>query len=208
MFTPAGDTRTRTVRTQDRILDAARSLLAAGGADACSMRAVAERSGVTAGAIYRHFRDKEALIEQVVALAFQHYEQFLLESIVSQPVGSFARIAALGDAYIRFAAENEEEFKIIFMPQVGARKKVGEIPGMGGYQVLRRCIVEAIESGAIRDTDPDLAAFYLWSRVHGIVMLLLACDLSDELDVEGGANALNLFQLTRTFVTDGLKAHE
>ena len=40
-------------QTEARIVEAARSLLAEGGVDACSMRAVAEGSGVTAGAIYR-----------------------------------------------------------------------------------------------------------------------------------------------------------
>ncbi len=37
---------------------------------------------------------------------------------------------------------------------------------------LSECIADAMESGELRGTDPDLAAFYLWSRVHGVVMLL------------------------------------
>jgi AcrR family transcriptional regulator len=205
MLQPTLYPQTRALQTQDRILAAARSLLAQGGAPACAMRAVAERAGVTPGAIYRHFSDKDALVARVVELAFQHFETFLLESIVSLPVGSFARIAALGEAYIRFAQENEEEFKIIFTPQVTERKKVDEIPGRAGYPILRRCIAEAMAAEAVRQADPDLVAFYLWSRVHGIVMLLLACDLDDALDVAGGASALNLFEATRTFVTDGLK---
>jgi AcrR family transcriptional regulator len=196
------------MQTQDRILVAARSLLAAGGEEACSMRAVAERSGVTAGAIYRHFADKQALVGRVVELGFAHYERSLLDAIVSLPVGSWARITALGDAYIRFAAEHAEEFKILFNPLVTGRKKVKELPGQGGYSILRRCIVEAMESGALKESDPDLVAFYLWSRVHGIVMLLLACDIGDEIDVEDGPDAANLFRLTRSFVTAGLGIHD
>ncbi len=172
------------------------------------MRAVAERSGVTAGAIYRHFRDKEALVGRVVELGFAQFERTLLEAIVSLPVGSFARIAALGDAYIRFAAEHEEEFKILFNPVVTGRKRVKDLPGQGGYAILRRCIVEAIEHGALKESDPDLVAFYLWSRVHGIVMLLLACDLGDDVDTEWRSEALELFKLTRGYVTAGLGAHE
>ena len=208
MLRPKQANQTRALKTQDRILSAARSLHAAGGAEACAMRAVAERAGITPGAIYRHFDDKEALVARVVELAFQHFERFLLDSIVSQPVGSFARIAALGEAYIGFARDNEEEFKILFNPLVASRKKLHEIPGQAGYPIMLRCIEEAIDAGVVRKTDPRLVAFYLWSRVHGIVMLLLACDLDDVLELDGETTALNLFELTRCFVIDGLKPDE
>jgi len=169
------------------------------------MRAVAEGSGITAAAIYKHFRDKTALVEHLVGLSFQNYERSLLEAIAPLPVGSFARIVAMGEAYIRFAAEHEEEFKILFMPLRGGRKKLSDVPGQGGYAILRQCVVEAIAAGSIRDDDPDLVAFYLWSRVHGIVMLLLACDMSEVVETEGSARPLDLFGSTRSFVVDGLR---
>ena len=184
----------------------ARSLLAEGGAEACSMRAVAEGAGVTAGAIYKHFRDKTALVEHVVHLAFENLDRSLLEAIAPLPVGTFARIAALGEAYLRFAAEHEEEFKVLFMPLQGGRRMLSEVPGEGGYRILRQCVVEAREAGTIQQGDPDLISFYLWSRVHGIVMLLLACDFREVLETDGGQNPLNLFELTRQFVMEGLES--
>ena len=168
------------------------------------MRLVAVESGITPGAIYRHFRDKQALVDQVVELAFDRFERSLLDAIVSLPVGSFARIAALGEAYIRFAEEHEEEFKVLFTPQGGHRRELDELPGQGGYPILRRCVVEAIEVGAMKPADPDHVALYLWSRVHGIVMLLLACDLGAESGSGRGLKPLEVFELTRSFVTDGL----
>ncbi len=105
---------TRTGKTEASLVDAARALLGEGGVNACSMRAVAKRSGVTAGAIYKHFRDKDALVQHVVALAFEHFELHLLRSITSLPVGSIERLAALGEAYLTFAEANPEEFKILF----------------------------------------------------------------------------------------------
>lgn len=193
-------------RTQARIVEVARSRLAEGGAEACSMRAVAEGAGVTAAAIYRHFRDKTALIDHVVGLAFQSFERSLLEAIAPLPVGSFQRLAALGEGYIRFAAEHEEEFKVLFMPLRGGRKRLAEVPGEGGYRILRQCVVECMAAGSVREDDPDLVSLYLWSRVHGIVMLLLACDMSDVVDTEGAQDPLDLFNVTRTFLVEGLRA--
>lgn len=196
---------TTTLRTRERILGAARGLLAGGGLEACSMRAVAGRAGVTAGAIYKHFRDKEALVERVVAAAFERFEVALLTAIADHPVGSFARIAAMGEAYIAFAGEHEEEFKVLFNPIVTSRKRMAHLPGHGGYPILRRCIVEAIEMGTIRpDADPDLVALFLWSRVLGILTLLMACDFEDEIAFEGELDARGLFEATRDLVVDGL----
>ena len=64
--------------------------------------------------------------------------------------------------YIQFAKEHEEEFKILFMPLLGGPKKLSDVPGEGGYRILRQCVGEAIAAGAIRDDDPDLISFYLW----------------------------------------------
>ena len=130
----------------------------------------------------------------------------LLQAIAPMAVGSFARLAALGEAYIRFASEHEEEFKVLFMPLRGGRRELADVPGEGGYPIIRQCVVEAMAAGSVRDDDPDLVAFYLWSRVHGIVMLLLACDLSAVMGADTGARPLELFGLTRSFVIEGLRA--
>lgn len=194
----------RTARTERGILRAARALLAEQGPAGLVMRAVARRAGITAGAIYRHFPDKQALVDRVVGLAFEHLELRLFKSIAPLPVGSFQRVVALGGAYIAFAEENREEFKILFDPFRPGPRKVRDFPGRI-YPILRDCIADAMQSGELRSSDPDLAAFHLWSRVHGVLMLLMACDFSDELshsapELEPSA----LFEATREFVAFGM----
>lgn len=52
------------LRNRDRLLEAARTVFAAGGADA-SLEAVARKAGVGIGTLYRHFPTREALFEAV-----------------------------------------------------------------------------------------------------------------------------------------------
>jgi AcrR family transcriptional regulator len=52
------------VRNRERLLEAAKALFSAGGADA-SLEAVARRAGVGIGTLYRHFPTREALFESV-----------------------------------------------------------------------------------------------------------------------------------------------
>lgn len=53
--------------TRRALLDAAAELLDSGGLDAVTLRAVGARAGVTRGAPYRHFPDKESLLIAVGA---------------------------------------------------------------------------------------------------------------------------------------------
>jgi AcrR family transcriptional regulator len=57
--------------TRERILSAAAQLFAAHGFASASMPAIAERSGITAGAIYRHFKSKAELLLEVVKRALK-----------------------------------------------------------------------------------------------------------------------------------------
>src|SRR6202166_4799444 len=56
--------RTDAVRNRERVLEAAKVVFSAGGADA-SLEAVARQAGVGIGTLYRHFPTREALFEAV-----------------------------------------------------------------------------------------------------------------------------------------------
>ena len=61
------------------------ALLAEGGVDRVSMRAVAERVGVSATAIYHYFQGKQDLIERVVRVAFERFGAYLEAAMRRHP---------------------------------------------------------------------------------------------------------------------------
>jgi AcrR family transcriptional regulator len=61
------------VSTKDRVLRAAADLLADGGRDAVSTRAVSAAAGVQAPTLYRLFGDKDGLLDAVAAHGFAEY---------------------------------------------------------------------------------------------------------------------------------------
>jgi AcrR family transcriptional regulator len=200
--------------TETAILEAARDLLAEGGLEALSMRAVAARIGVSATAIYHWFENKEALVDRVVSHGFDRSEAYLWTAIESLPKGSVERLAALGEAYIRFAIENEQYFKVIFAIQPPAPRHIDDVPGHGGYRVLRQCVVDAMEAGNIRRTDPDLVVLFLWSVVHGLVTIFMACDPKDMLAECEACNSavehlsISIFLHFQELIREGLTPRE
>jgi AcrR family transcriptional regulator len=71
------------VRNRDRVLEAAKSVFSAGGADA-SLEAVARRAGVGIGTLYRHFPTREALFEAVYRREVEQLGD-LAEQLRSEP---------------------------------------------------------------------------------------------------------------------------
>lgn len=198
--------RTRSLATLERIVQATRKLLASRDYAALSMRAVAAEAGISPGAIYRHFRDKKHLVDHVCFATLEEFERELERAIAPYPVGSFDRVVAQGAAYIRLALDQPEHFKILFTPVRPRPARLRDLPGEGGFRLLRQCVADAMEAGRIRRGDPDLAAFFLWSRVHGIVTLMMACDFRESLPLpQSEVTPQRLFDLSRSLLWDGFK---
>jgi AcrR family transcriptional regulator len=198
--------RTRSLATLKRITAATRKLLAKKDFASLSMRAVAAEAGISPGAIYKHFSDKRHLVDHVCHSTLEEFERDLARAIAPHPPGSFDRVVALGSAYIRLALERPEHFKILFTPVKPEPTRLRDLPGEGGFRLLRQCVSEAMKAGQIREGDPDLAAFFLWSRVHGIVTLMMACDFRESLPLpKTEITPQRLFELSRTLLWEGFK---
>ena len=69
---------------RDALVQAALAEVDHGGPEAISIKALAKQLGVSQPAPYRHFADREALLEAVTAEAFRQFNAVLRES-VSKP---------------------------------------------------------------------------------------------------------------------------
>jgi AcrR family transcriptional regulator len=191
---------------EEAILEAARDLLAKGGVDALVMRTVADRVGVSAPALYHYFKGKQDLVDRVVRMGFERFGEYLERGGAEHRKGSLRRIHALGEAYLRFALENQAYFRVIFSIQPKHGRSVEDLPAGGGYHLLRQSVVDAMEAGTLRGTDPDLLALYVWSAVHGLVTLTLSCT---EPPCGGKCmpmSPVELYEAFAPFVFEGIRA--
>ncbi len=192
------------------ILAAARDVLAQRGLDGLSMRAVAERVGVSATALYHYFENKDALVDRVVQSGFRRFGEYLQHAAEPHPRGSLERVRALGEAYVRFALENRAYFRVLFSLSPGQPHSITDLPDGGGYGLLRAAVVDAMGAGTMRRADPDLVVMYLWSMTHGLVTIGLACRIEECPELGPGiahGHPLELFEAFGTFIHEGLARH-
>lgn len=110
-----------TVTTVRKIATAARRLLDTEGADAVTMRRVAEVVGITPMAIYRHYPDRAALLNALADDGFQELAASLKGKRYTGNIES--RLLKMAEIYLDHAIENPRLFELMFLkPREGARR--------------------------------------------------------------------------------------
>lgn len=155
------------------ILAAARTLLArTGNADAVSIRAVADMVGVTSPSIYLHFADKQALLDAVLSNVFAELDEKM--NAGPTDVHPLERLCQQGMAYIRFALESPEHYRLAVS---SVRTELGDVDIVlqtAAFEHFRQTVEECMAAGVFAPGDPIPVAIDLWAAAHGIVSLLIA----------------------------------
>jgi TetR/AcrR family acrAB operon transcriptional repressor len=154
---------TAKVPTRARILAAAEALFASHGFDGVTMPAIAAASGITAGAIYKHFTSKAALFFEVVRRAVEAAPasaggESLPEAVASYTTRRLKRVRQMAVEVHYAAARNPEVRRML---RGALDRQIGEIG---------EAVAAAQRSGALSaDADPELAATAVMAFIMGLM---------------------------------------
>jgi AcrR family transcriptional regulator len=163
-----------------RILDAARELFAEEGYDSVTMRRIAEKIEYSATAIYFHFRDKHALMQELCDEDFGALaQQFQGIARIADPVDRLRRI---GQAYVGFAMSHRNHYRLMFMTPKPEEMKPEDSrwtrgnPEEDAYAFLKATVADAIAAGRLRPEyrDADMVSQIVWAGTHGVASLHIA----------------------------------
>jgi AcrR family transcriptional regulator len=155
------------------ILEASIALMNEGGLGALSMREVARRAGVSHQAPYHYFADRETILAELAGDGFDKLYDYMV-SAIGLAKDKAGKNRAMGEAYIRFALNHPEVFKLMF------RCEMCDLSRYPDAKVKAdRCFNVVVQtlgaSGNSSDkTNPDLAPVIAsWSMAHGLATLML-----------------------------------
>ena len=92
--------------TRERLLAAARELIEEGGYGSASVAAIADRGGVAAGTLYRHFVSKEELFLEVFRDVCSGEERAMRAAAAAAGPGAVDRLEAVLTTFARRALQN------------------------------------------------------------------------------------------------------
>jgi AcrR family transcriptional regulator len=159
---------------RDEILDATTDLLLeTGHARSVSIRSVAQRVRVTPPSIYLHFTDKAALLDAVCARYFERLDLEMQRAAQehSAPVDA---LRAQGQAYVRFAIQTPELYRIATMGEYRSGRDVDVVLDSSAFQHIRATVQALVDDGLRLQDDPSTIALELWAAAHGVAAMLIA----------------------------------
>ena len=146
------------------------------GAGALNARALAEALNCSTQPIFSNFQSMEELTAEVMRSAHKLYLGFIKNEAES---GKYPRYKAYGMAYIRFASDERELFKLLFM----CDRRGADLQTTEDFDASVEMIMEA--NGVSLETA-RLMHLEMWTCVHGIAVMTATSFLSFEWDVISG----------------------
>lgn len=165
------------------LIDAGVQLARFGGPDAVVLREATRQVGVVPNAAYRHFADRNALLQAVCSAAQSELAIAMETELAACPrkknavQSARAHLRAVGTGYLRFAQAEPGLFRTAF--SVHENLEQATIPEMAGksgltpFQLLGAALDEMVKAGILPSERRPFAEVLAWSAVHGLAMLLI-----------------------------------
>ena len=141
------------------------------------MRAVARDVGVSATAIYRHFKSKDDLLRVVVRVGSERFALYLTRGLEGKT--PLERLQRTGEGYLDFAFDHPEDYRIMFLSwdrlDLGAHSERGTTQPAPMFRFFLDRVKECLPQAP--QPTPDVvmrSALLFWAQVHGMASLYIA----------------------------------
>jgi AcrR family transcriptional regulator len=160
--------------TAEKIVAAAGKVLGREGAPAITMRRVAKSVGITPMALYRHFEDRDGLLNTLADRGFE--ELAARAGGTPMPAGAEQQLMKILDVFLDFALQKPRLFELMFLERrQGARQFPEDF--REGKSPTAKFVVAALETGmkegSFRRDDVWEITFETGALLQGLVMLYL-----------------------------------
>ncbi len=148
--------------TKDDIIKTTIKLVREKGTDSINARSIASALNCSTQPIFSNFESMEELEEAIIISAYDQYLNFIKSEVET---GKYPEYKSFGMAYIRFAKEEKELFKLLFM-----RDRTKEDYSFSpDFEESVKMIMNA---NGISKEKATLIHLEMWTCVHGIGTML------------------------------------
>ncbi len=175
---------------KEALVEAARRFIAERGLTGFTLVDAARLVGVSPAALYRHFRGREALLEEVARLGFAELAERLARALRG-PGTPLERFTRMGEAYLTFAQEEPGYYAAIFEARpAGPGGRCEPARDTNAFDLLVDALKTTFPHG-FGGVEPRFLALEVWALSHGIATLSAAGRLP------GGAGSPTKYELLR-----------
>ncbi len=154
---------------KNSLIAAAREQIEKDGATSLNLRALARTLGVTHPAVYRHFADKEALLEAVAEQGFEKLAAQLAAAVAEEYEDAEPRLHALATTYVDFALAHPELLHVMFaLIPYDARVRNDSL-----YAATKKAYAVLLDSVTDMPGEERTNGAIVWATMHGLAQLAI-----------------------------------
>lgn len=136
-----------------------------------SLRELATSLGVSHVSLYRHFKNKDMLINAIVARSFESFHHALTSAPVHKKVDK--HLLNVGRAYVQFAIDEEGQYRSMFYRYSSELQEGSCEYADKAFLFLIELIEKGISEKVFKKVDPQMAGRHFWSGLHGLALLII-----------------------------------
>lgn len=149
--------------TRDEMLNKALNITRKNGLAGLTARALADELGCSVKPVFGLFKNMEEVQQEVFSAAFRLYQSYQQEDMAE---GKYPPYKASGMSYIRFAREEKELFKLLFMRD-RSQEKIED-----NREDVRPLLELLKQNLGLEEEEAYLFHLELWVYVHGIATMI------------------------------------
>ena len=141
-----------------------------------TLKVLSDATGTSRSAIYKHFKNKDALIETIIENGFDKFDAETTQYLHDESKALIDKFYLTGKLYVEFAKRNPNLYRLLFGKKYAhIREELLSIKDedCSGFAALQKTIEDGQKQGTLKKDDSYKQAIVIWATMHGISSLII-----------------------------------
>ncbi|TDG13739.1 TetR/AcrR family transcriptional regulator [Seongchinamella unica] len=156
---------------RNALIVAAAELIEEAGCPDFAISDAAKRAGVSAAAPYRHFKDRDDLLNAVADLCFIGLAENVLQTRDRHEMGTRECIIALGLTYLQYVSDRPAFYQLMWNEQEHLPDEHSDNASRPGFSIFLEAVQAWCERQHFSGVDALDLAVKMWALAHGLAVL-------------------------------------
>lgn len=141
-----------------------------------TLKVLSDATNTSRSAIYRHFKNKDELMETIIRVGFEKFDDMTSPILIDTSKPLIDRFYFSAKAYLEFAKTNPNLYRLLFGKKYAhIREDVINLKDekCSGFGALKLAVQEGQSTGILKKEDSYQQTIIIWSSLHGLSSLII-----------------------------------
>jgi len=141
-----------------------------------TLKVLSDATGTSRSAIYKHFKNKDALIEILIERGFDKFDEETTPYLRDNTKALVDKFYFTGKLYVEFARKNPNLYRLLFGKKYAhIREGLLSIKDedCSGFATLQNAVEDGQKQGILKKDESYRQAIVIWASMHGFSSLII-----------------------------------